>query len=142
MGEKTRVELEDRFETGDIPLQVDFTDLFDSYPNILDDGVLVGGDDGLIAFAGGGQGSATPLTKKVNRIVIVASVGDSVLLPSAVAGMDIMIENSGVNSMDVFPRVGQIIAGLGLNNPLAVGAGIAVIIASPINSGWIQFNSF
>jgi hypothetical protein len=57
----------------------------------------------ITAHAGGGQGSATPLTTMVNRVTTVATAGDSVVLPTAAPGMNVTVINSGANSLAVFP---------------------------------------
>lgn len=51
-----------------------------------------------------GQG---PLTKDVNQVSVVANTNDTVTLPSAAAGMEIIVINSGVNTLQVFPASGD-----------------------------------
>ena len=58
--------------------------------------------NGIIAFAGGGQTNATQLTKALNRITVVASSDDSVKLPASIPGEVIEVINSGANPMQVF----------------------------------------
>jgi len=48
----------------------------------------------ITAFAGGGQGSATALTKDNNRVTVCASNNDSVKLPAATAGRRIFVKNA------------------------------------------------
>jgi hypothetical protein len=43
--------------------------------------------DGLTAFAGGGQGSATPITSSTARFTVVATAGDSGILMTAAPGL-------------------------------------------------------
>lgn len=62
---------------------------------------------GLTAHAGGGQALATQITADIAEVATVATGGDSVLLPVAKAGMQIIVINHGVNSMDVFPSTGE-----------------------------------
>jgi hypothetical protein len=58
---------------------------------------------GITAHAGGGQSGATPLTTPLNSVKFVASPGDSVLLPPAVAGMEVLVLNiNDVNAIQVF----------------------------------------
>lgn len=74
--------------------------------------------DSLTAFAGGGQASALALTKNINRITTVATAGDSVKLPAATAGAQIMVINgAALNSMNIYPVTGEAIDALGANNP-------------------------
>jgi hypothetical protein len=82
---------------------------------------------GLTAHAGGGQGSATALPALINRVTTVASAGDSVVLPTSVAGMEglVVVNATATNSMNVFPASGDAINALGANAAFAVAAGKA-----------------
>jgi hypothetical protein len=75
--------------------------------------------DGITAFAGGGQASATLLTKEINRIGTVATSGDSVKLPASAPGLTIVIINHGANPMQIF--------GLGTDtvNDVAAATGVS-----------------
>lgn len=77
---------------------------------------------GLTAHAGGGQGSALQLAAEFNRVTTVATAGDSVKLPAGVAGMQILVQNDGANSMNVFPASGESIDALSVNTAIAVKA--------------------
>ena len=78
--------------------------------------------DSLTADAGSIQAGATALTADINEVSVVATAGDSVLLPAAVAGMEIIaINNDAAESMDVFPTSGDYING-NLDTALAVAA--------------------
>ncbi len=58
--------------------------------------------DGITAKAGGGQTNATLITTQNSRVTTVAAAGDSIKLPPAVPGLDLIIINHGVNPMQVF----------------------------------------
>ncbi len=58
--------------------------------------------DGVTAFAGGGQANATQLTGQTARITTVANIGDSVKLPISQAGLEMLVINHGGKSMQVF----------------------------------------
>ena len=75
--------------------------------------------DGITAFAGGGQASATALTKTVNRVATVATAADSVKLPASAAGLVVLVVNGAANSMQVFG------AGTDTINDVATGTGVA-----------------
>lgn len=60
------------------------------------------GTDNIVAAAGGGQASAVLLTAEMNRIITVATSGDSVKLPPSVAGLTIFVANHGANPMGTF----------------------------------------
>jgi len=78
------------------------------------------GETGITAHAGGGQGSATPLTAEVNFVTAVGSTGDSVRLPAPVLGARIVVFTNdpgiGDPSLAIFPASGHSIDGLGANN--------------------------
>lgn len=57
---------------------------------------------GVVAFAGGGKASATPITAANVVVATVATAADSILLPPALAGARLMIRNSAANAMQVF----------------------------------------
>lgn len=80
--------------------------------------------DSIAAFSGGGQASATQLTAITSRVTTVAAAADSVKLPVAAPGMDIVVINAhATNSMNVFPSTGDAINALGANTAFAVAAG-------------------
>lgn len=60
--------------------------------------------DNITAHAGGGQASAFAITGPYARITIVASAGDSVVLPPSIRGMEITVVNdAAANAANVFP---------------------------------------
>lgn len=79
--------------------------------------------DSLTAHAGGGQGSATPITTQMARFTTVATIADSSVLPSAIPGMSYTVMNAGAASMNVFPATGEIINALSANAAFAVASG-------------------
>ena len=67
-------------------------------------------NDNLTAHAGGGQTNAFQLgSVEISRITTVATTGDSVMLPPAQAGLDLMLINHGANAMQVFGQPGDTI---------------------------------
>lgn len=78
--------------------------------------------DSLTAHAGGGKGSALPLTAQFNRVSVAASPADSVLLPTAFAGMAITIINDGVSSIQVFGAGTDTIDGIATSTGVAMAA--------------------
>ena len=80
---------------------------------------------GITAFATGGQASAIALTSGINEISVCATIGDSVKLPTAVAGLTVSIINNGATACDVFPFSGDDLgAGVDTAASLAIDAGI------------------
>lgn len=94
--------------------------------------------DSLTAHAGGGQALAVPITGPYARVTVVATAGDSVLLPPAVRGMTITVTNdapgAAAAAMNVFPSSaaqGGIAGGDAIN---ALGANTAYSLASTNNT--------
>ena len=95
--------------------------------------------DKLTAFAGGGQGGATLLNAQQCRVTTVATIADSVKLPPSVAGGEIVVINSGANSMNIFPATGETINALAANTALALAAaGIDIFYCFTTGGGWFS----
>lgn len=92
--------------------------------------------DGITAFAGGGQGSATQLTAQTNRVTTVASRGDSVKLPVSAPGLEIIVINTGANPLAVFPSTGDAINGQAANASVVIPPNAIDIFACPIAGQW------
>lgn len=79
--------------------------------------------DALTAHAGGGQGSALALTAGINRVTTVGTAADSVVLPFAEPGMEVVVINAAAsNSMNIFPASGDLINALSANTAIACAA--------------------
>lgn len=63
---------------------------------------LFSASTGLTAHAGGGQAGATPLPSALNRVDTVANAADSVLLPPAIPGRQVVVNNNSANALQVF----------------------------------------
>jgi hypothetical protein len=102
--------------------------------------------NGLIAFAGGGQASATPITRTYSRFTTVATTGDSAQLPTASPLLEYTIKNAGANSMNVFPNpipnagnwpvTADQINAAGANVAFALAAGKTAIFISMVSGFW------
>ena len=80
--------------------------------------------DSIVAFAGGGQANATPITAMNGRVTTVATAADSVKLMPSALGLIVYVTNaSATNSMNVFPALGDTINALAVNTAFAVAAG-------------------
>lgn len=71
-------------------------------PLLAGDYFLESAQDNITAHAGGGQVAAFPLTSQTSRITIVATAGDSVLLPPSTPGLELLVINHGANAMQVY----------------------------------------
>ena len=91
----------------------------------------------IVAFAGGGQASATPLTALLNRVTTVATAADSVKLPASEVGLTIELKNAAaVNSLNLFPATGEVINALAANAAFAVAAGKTVWATCHVAGIW------
>jgi hypothetical protein len=90
---------------------------------------------GIVARAGGGRPLATPLGAAINHITVCATAADSVALPPAVGGQEIVVLNKGVAAMQVFAAVGTsdtingVVAATGIS--LASGGGETFVSPAP-----------
>lgn len=99
--------------------------------------VEVGRENAIVAFAGGGQGSATQLTKQISRVVTVGSAGDSVKLPAALAGNQMVVINAAAaNAMDVFPASGEYINALAVDLAISVAANKTIAFYCAVDGIW------
>ena len=73
------------------------------YDNQLTDYIYETAAGGITAFAGGGAASATLVSAQTTRISVVASRGDSIKLPAAVPGLELVVINDGANVAAVYP---------------------------------------
>lgn len=80
--------------------------------------------DGLTALAGGGQSGATAVSQfQISRFTTVANPNDSAILGFTNLGHWRVIINATANAMNLYPRTGDQINALGLNNPFSIPAG-------------------
>lgn len=97
---------------------------------------------GIVAHAGGGQGSATLLTGQFNSVDTVATAADSVALPPAsYPGQEVEVVNNTATSMQVFGSGTDTINGVATATGVAQAAGkMAVYKAVTIGTGaaWVR----
>lgn len=65
--------------------------------------ILESSSDTLTATPSGTQTTALLLVSIQNRVTVVATSGDAVSLPPALAGAQITISNANANALNVFP---------------------------------------
>src|SRR5579871_1191184 len=92
--------------------------------------------NGTVAFAGGGQANATLLPAVLNRVTVVASVGDSVKLVAASVGVQQTVTNAAANSMNLFPGVNDAINSLGVNAAFAIPGGKTANFSCAVAGQW------
>ena len=93
----------------------------------------------VVAFATGGQGSATLMQNSYMRIITVATTGDSVRLPATFkVGCIMEVHNNGANAADIFPSSGD---DLGAGTDTAVSLAVEAVTkfrGVVANSTWVQ----
>lgn len=105
---------------------------------------LVGVQDVLnsvTALAGGGKTGATPLTAAINRISVCATAADSVLLPPALKGIDVFVQNDGVASAQVFGQGTDTINAVATATGVAQAAAKAALYVCYADGAWVRLLS-
>ena len=88
-----------------------------------------------VSAAGSTQGDATALTKDIN-IISTVSAGQGVRLPTAVAGMVLIINNTTITDMNVYPATGAAINSLSTNLGLNHIAGASLQYYAVSSTKW------
>ena len=90
---------------------------------------------GIVA-AGATQGTATPLTKEINVVSTSVSSATGVILPTAVAGMEITIINTSANLVFVYPGTASFIDTQLVNVPNTLPAGNTLQVVAISGTQW------
>jgi hypothetical protein len=93
---------------------------------------------GLTAHAGGGQGSATPLTTMQNVVSTVATAGDSVVLPAGAPGLQIAVINNGANSLNCFCPSGGTMNGTSNGSAACAAASVTLFFCISGGNTWLS----
>jgi hypothetical protein len=107
--------------------------------------------NGITAFAGGGQASATQLNSAFNRVTTVATAADSVKLPTCAAqsnangntvgpGVQVWVMNTSANSLNVFPATGDAINALAANTAIAIATVTGKLFTCAVAGTWQSLN--
>jgi hypothetical protein len=93
---------------------------------------------GIVAFAGGLQPSAVPLTAQNCFIATVATAGDSVMLPPAQAGMEITVVNQSatLTGPKVWGNGSDSINGTPGPTSISQAPSTVLIFYAPTNGAW------
>lgn len=117
------------------------TSAWDSFHNPRTGGAVGDGQFDITANVGSTQATGEPLYAGINEIGVCATAGDSVTLPSAVAGMQVVVINNGAASADVFPAVGDNVGG-GVNAAVAVTAGSVRTFIAYDATNWTTYGEY
>jgi len=90
-------------------------------------GLTINSISAAVSAAGTTQATATALVANINNVTVVSSTADGVRLPTAVAGMRILVRNSdAADTLEIYPATG------GTINALAVNASFSLPIATTV----------
>lgn len=109
--------------------------------NLIVDGYTISSINAALSAAGTTQGTATALTKDINNVTSsTAGTQLGVILPSAIAGMEITILNNSANTINIYPATSAQINALGANNPLTLTAGSRSRVVATTSTQWYTLN--
>jgi len=90
----------------------------------------------VTAAAGGAKADAVPLTAAINTVTVVATIADSVLLPPAVPGRVIFVNNTAANSMQVFGQGTDTINAVATATGVAQAGGVSALYICGVAGAW------
>lgn len=100
---------------------------------VLEEFLVEGVTAGITASTTQTQGQGA-LTKRINEISTVANVNDTVTLPTAVAGIEVIVINNGANTLKIFPASGDNLgAGVDTSTTLAAGSNVTYVAYNTTN---------
>ena len=114
-------------------------DRIDANFTLISNGGGMSTTTGITAHAGGTQALGVALVSAINLITVCATGGDSVCLPPAVGGQDILVMNSGAASCNVFSSnasTADTINGTIGTTAFALGIGKNAAFVSPAAGIW------
>ena len=103
-------------------------------------GLVVNSITAAVSAAGTAQGTATALVSNINNVTVVAVGAAGVRLPTAVAGMRILIRNSdSADVLSIYPATGGQINALGTNVASTLAAGLTTELVATTATQWYTF---
>lgn len=95
-------------------------------------------ETGIVAFSGGGQGSAYGLSSFTSVVSTVAAPKDSVRLPASATliGQRFTVINNGANDLEVFPASGESIDSFGADTGYLIHPGARQIFLVTASGSW------
>jgi hypothetical protein len=89
-----------------------------------------------VSAAGTTQGTATQIGNTISEITTISSGANSVVLPTAIAGMTLYITNNTSSALNVFPGTGAKINQLATNASFTHGANATLHYIAPTTTQW------
>jgi len=103
-------------------------------------GLVINSITAAVSAAGATQATATALVSNINNVTVVAVGAAGVRLPTAVAGMRILIRNSdSADVLSIYPATGGQINALGTNVASTLVAGLTTELVATTTTQWYTF---
>jgi hypothetical protein len=103
-------------------------------------GIVIDSISAAVSAAGTTQGTATALVSNINNVTVVTAAAAGVILPTAVAGMRILIRNSdSLDTLSIYPATGGQINALGANAASTLAAGLTTELVATTSTQWYTF---
>jgi hypothetical protein len=103
-------------------------------------GIVIQSISAAVSAAGSTQGTATALVSNINNVTVVAAAADGVILPTAVAGMRILVRNSdAADTLKIYPATGGQINALGSNASFSLAADSTIELFASTTTQWYTF---
>jgi len=103
-------------------------------------GLVIDSISAAVSAAGTTQGTATGLVSNINNVTVVTAAAAGVRLPTAVAGMRILIRNSdSADTLSIYPATGGTINALGANTAFTLTAGSTTELMATTATQWYTF---
>lgn len=103
-------------------------------------GLVIDSISAAVSAAGTTQGTATGLVSNINNVTVVATGATGVRLPTAVAGMRILIRNSdSADTLSIYPATGGTINALSANAAFTLAAGSTIELMATTTTQWYTF---
>lgn len=103
-------------------------------------GIVVNSISAAVSAAGATQGTATALVSNINNVTVVAAAADGVILPTAVAGMRILVRNTdATDTLKIYPATSGQINALGANAAYSLVAGLTIELFASTTTQWYTF---
>ena len=103
-------------------------------------GLVINSISAAVSAAGSTQGTATALVSNINNVTVVAAAADGVRLPTAVAGMRILVRNTdAADILKIYPATGGQINALGANAAYSLVMGTTIELFASTATQWYTF---
>jgi hypothetical protein len=103
-------------------------------------GLVIDSISAAVNAAGTTQATATALVSNINNVTVVTAAAAGVRLPTAVAGMRILIRNSdSADTLNIYPATGGTINALSANAAFTLAAGSTTELMATTATQWYTF---